>query len=69
MHVADGDWASRIAPAKARQRRCKDIREVDRVTLSGGEDKRARGPVTPRGIVAKVEKGRTSNRLRSLLDR
>ena len=29
--------------------------------MSGSEDKRARGPVAPRGIVCIVEKARTSN--------
>jgi hypothetical protein len=45
MHVADGDWVSRMAIAKARQRmwidRREKAREASRVPLSGSEDKRA----------------------------
>lgn len=48
VHVASGDWMSQ-----------QDGRETEgwvEETLSDSRDKRAQGPVAPRGIVATIEK-------------
>lgn len=49
MDVENGDGADEAT----------EVRAVGCETLSGSEDKRARGPVAPRGFVAIIEKLRT----------